>query len=146
MPDAPPQRPPALLFTAFEPSGDEHASIVIAELKRRHPDRPIYAWGGPKMAAAGAEVLERTGDDAVMGVPGLAKIREHLKINARIRRWLRKHPVAVHVPVDSPAANDPVCDIAKARGCKVVRSGGTVNARPKTDPMIHRAAGERAEP
>ena len=36
-----------LLFTAFEPSGDDHASAVIAELRRRHPTLPIYAWGGP---------------------------------------------------------------------------------------------------
>ena len=55
-----------LFFTAFEPSGDEHASKVIAEIKRRRPELKICAWGGPKMAKAGALVIERTGDDAVM--------------------------------------------------------------------------------
>ena len=34
--------------------------------------------------------------------------------------WLDANPVAVHVPVDSPAANFPSCKIAKARGAKVV--------------------------
>jgi hypothetical protein len=38
-----------LLFTAFEPRGDEHAAAVIAELRRRHPNLPMYAWGGPKI-------------------------------------------------------------------------------------------------
>ncbi len=113
-------RSPALLFTGFEPSGDEHASHVVAELRRRHPDLPMYAWGGPRMEAAGCVLVERTGDDAVMGLPGLAKIRKHMRINRRIERWLRKNPVTVHIPVDSPAANDPICDIAKAHGCKVV--------------------------
>lgn len=110
----------AILFTAFEPSGDDHASWVIAELRRRHPTLPIYAWGGPKMERAGATIIERTGDDAVMGVPGLAKIREHHRINARIATWLERNPIQVHIPVDSPAANFPICDITKSRGIKVV--------------------------
>ena len=111
---------PTILFTAFEPSGDDHASIVIAELKDRYPGLRIVAWGGRKMDAAGAEIIEHTGDDAVMGMPGLDKIREHRKINARIQEWVKTNPVAVHVPVDSPAANFPVCSIMKAQGAKVV--------------------------
>lgn len=109
-----------MLFTAFEPSGDEHAAPVIAELKRRHPELRIYAWGGPKMAAAGAEIVERTGDDAVMGMPGLQKIREHQAINKRIEKWLQSRIVAVHVPVDSPAANFPICELTKRHGARVV--------------------------
>ena len=113
-------RPRSVLFTSFEPSGDDHASTVIAELKRRHPELRIYAWGGPHMAEAGAEVVERAGQDAVMGVPGLAKIQEHRQINARIGAWLDANPVAVHVPVDSPAANFPICKMAHKRGVRVV--------------------------
>lgn len=121
----PTHRRGALLFTAFEPSGDDHASAVIAELKRRDPGLPIFAWGGPKMQRAGAEIIERTGDDAVMGVPGLAKIVEHWRINRRIDEFLADNaggdtPVVMHVPVDSPAANMPICAIAKKRGLKVV--------------------------
>jgi lipid-A-disaccharide synthase len=115
-----PESKPIILFTAFEPSGDDHASAVIAAIKRAHPDADIRAWGGPKMAAAGAEIVARTGDDAVMGMPGLAKIREHKRINAHIARWVAEHPVAVHVPVDSPAANFPVCAITRRAGAKVV--------------------------
>ncbi len=109
-----------MLFTAFEPSGDDHAAVVIAELKRRHPGLPIYAWGGPKMERAGATLIGRTGDDAVMGVPGLAKILQHRRINRAVARWLDANPVAVHVPVDSPAANFPLSRISKRRGAKVV--------------------------
>lgn len=110
----------AILFTAFEPSGDDHASAVIAELRRRHPDLPLYAWGGSKMEKAGATVVERTGEDAVMGLPGYKKIREHTRINDRIAAWLQAHPVSVHVPVDSPAANFPICVLAKKQGIRVV--------------------------
>lgn len=111
----------AVLFTAFEPSGDDHAAAVIAELRRRRPSLAIWAWGGPKMQAAGAQLVARTGGDAVMGMPGLAKIREHRQINRDIARWLGEHPeVVLHVPVDSPAANFPICAIAKQLNRQVV--------------------------
>lgn len=112
--------PPSILFTAFEPSGDDHASAVIERLRATRPDIEIHAWGGPKMAVAGAKIVESTGDDAVMGMPGIEKIREHRKINTRVAAWLDAHPVALHVPVDSPAANFPICKIAKSRGVRVV--------------------------
>lgn len=111
---------PAILFTAFEPSGDDHAAAVITRLRTLYPKLKIYAWGGRKMQAAGAEVVQFTGDDAVMGMPGLAKIREHQRINTEIERWLRDHRISVHIPVDSPAANFPVCKLTKAAGARVV--------------------------
>ena len=112
---------PAVLFTAFEPSGDDHSAVVIRELRRRHPDLPIFAWGGPKMARAGATIIAETGHDAVVGIPGWDKIRQHQKINKDIARWIAAHPeVKVHVPVDSPAANFPICKITKKAGRKVV--------------------------
>ena len=113
-------RQPIVLFTAFEPSGDDHASSVIAALRARRPDIRVFAWGGPKMQAAGAIIVERTGDDAVMGVPGLKKIHEHRLINRRVAEWISVHRPDLHVPVDSPAANFPICEAARARGVRIV--------------------------
>ncbi len=107
-------------MTGFEPSGDDHAAAVIAALRHRHPGLRISAWGGPRMAAAGADIIEQTGKDAVMGLPGPAKIAEHQRINARVRDFLDANRVDLHIPVDSPAANFPICEMAKARGVKVV--------------------------
>ncbi len=118
--DTSPTRPLAVLFTAFEPSGDAHAAPVIAELRRRRPDVEVFAWGGPKMHAAGATIVEPTGADAVMGAGSLRKVSEHWRLNRRIRRWLVSHPVRVHVPVDSPAANFPICKLTRAAGCRIV--------------------------
>jgi len=111
---------PRVLFTSFEPSGDDHASTVIAELKRRHPALPIFAWGGPKMEKAGATIIERTGESAVMGMPGIGKIIEHVRLNRRIEEWLDHNRIALHIPVDSPDANFAICGMAKRRGAKVV--------------------------
>ena len=108
-----------MLVTAFEPSGDDHASVLIAELRRRHPSLPIFAWGGPKMAAAGATLVEETTKDAVMGVPGPQKVIDHLRINRRIDDWLDRNQVAVHVPVDSPDANFSIAAMTKGRGARV---------------------------
>jgi len=111
---------PVLLFTAFEPSGDDHAAAVVRELRRRHPDLAMFAWGGPRMEAAGATIVERTGDDAVMGLPGIKKIREHGRINDRIEQWIAEHHPTIHIPVDSPGANFSICRIAKRHGVRVV--------------------------
>src|SRR5262249_160118 len=94
----------------------------------RRPGLTIYAWGGPKMEAAGATIVERTGENAVMGMPGMGKIVEHLRINSRIRKWLATHPIWVHVPVDSPGANFPVLKLTEpaswnGRGARGVHLG-----------------------
>lgn len=114
------QRGPDILFTAFEPSGDALAAPVIRAILAREPALRVVAWGGPKMRAAGAEIIEETVHDAQMGMPGVAKIVEHIRLNRRIGAWLAEHSPAVHVPVDSPAANFPICKISKAHGVRVV--------------------------
>ncbi|MEM7622214.1 MAG: hypothetical protein AAF235_03325 [Planctomycetota bacterium] len=113
---------PIILFTGFEPSGDDHAAAVARELLSRRPGLDIRAWGGPRLKEAGVQIIQETGKNAVMGVPGLSKIREHRRINADVEQWLDAHKgrVALHVPVDSPAANFPICEMAKRRGIRVL--------------------------
>ena len=109
-----------IVFTAFEPSGDALAAAVIAALRRADPSLRIAAWGGPNMRAAGADIIEETVHGAQMGLPGAGKILEHLRLNARAGRWLAAHRPSLHVPVDSPAANFPICARSKALGISVV--------------------------
>ena len=111
---------PIILFTAFEPSGDAHAAPVIRELRRLNPELRIVAWGGRRMAAAGAEMMGRTADDGTMGIPALDKILAIRKVAGEIDRWAAINQVLVHVPVDSPAANFPMCKRLKKRGARVV--------------------------
>jgi lipid-A-disaccharide synthase len=110
----------SVLFTAFEPSGDAHAAPVIAALKHESPHLRLYAWGGPRMAEAGATVIQQTCDDGAMGL-GAAKrfffVRREVK---RIKEWARQYRVVAHVPVDSPAANFPICRIMHKSGARVI--------------------------
>ncbi|MBI1371590.1 MAG: hypothetical protein GC159_02350 [Phycisphaera sp.] len=122
-------QPPCILFTAFEPSGDEHAAPIIAELRRRAPNVPIYALGGARMEAAGATLIERTTDNAVMLSGAIAKAWSHKQLLGRLKRWMADHPVRVHVPTDSPAANWAICKMVKrmwGSDCDAVPGGAKV--------------------
>jgi lipid-A-disaccharide synthase len=119
---------PCILFTAFEPSGDEHAAAVILELRRLMPAARIVALGGERMREAGAELIERTTDQAAMLGGSITKVREQLALRRRFRAWLRDNPVSVHVPTDSPAANWWFCKAVKKQ---TRRSGVDRPAGPK---------------
>ncbi|MHB1157293.1 MAG: lipid-A-disaccharide synthase [Phycisphaerales bacterium] len=106
---------PCILFTAFEPSGDEHAAPVIAELRRMVPDTPIYGFGGPRMADAGCTIIEQTSGMGLMLADSAGHVVDHLKRVGRLSKWIDEHPVAVHVPTDSPAANWSICKMIKRR-------------------------------
>ena len=107
-----------MLFTVFEPSGDVLAARLIEEVRRRQPGRAVCAFGGPKMQAAGAELIEQTTQHAKMGVGvGVAgEARELLRRKSVLAAWLKENPIAAHVPTDSPAANWSLCEaVRKAR-------------------------------
>lgn len=109
-----------VLFTAQEPSGDAHAAPVIARLREAYPDIEPVAFGGPRMEEAGARMLGRTADDGVMGLAGAKKVLEVRALHNRIVDWVRRNPTAVHVPVDSPSANFPLCARLKPMGVRIV--------------------------
>lgn len=109
-----------VLFTAFEPSGDAHAAPVIRRLLAVYPTLSVMALGGPRMEAAGATLIENTTGDAAMLTGALTKISAHWALNKRLDGWLRGHRIALHVPVDSPAANFPICAITRRHGASIV--------------------------
>jgi lipid-A-disaccharide synthase len=110
----------AILFTAFEPSGDSHAAPVIAQLRQEAPHLKVYAWGGPKMEAAGATILGRTAEDGAMGLGALKRAREVRREVKRIKQWIREYRVLAVVVVDSPAANFPIAKAVKKTGARVI--------------------------
>jgi lipid-A-disaccharide synthase len=105
--------PPAILFSTFEPSGDALAAGTIARLLGLWPGLRVYGLGGPKMAAAGAEVIEHTTHRGSMVLETLAQVRAHGARLARLRRWLAANPVGALVPVDSPAGNWSICRLVR---------------------------------
>lgn len=102
-----------ILFCAFEPSGDAVAAPVIAQLRREQPQRPIYALGGPRMAEAGAQLIEHTTENAVMLLGAASQAIAHKRRLARLKQWLSSHNIAAVAPTDSPAANWSICRLVK---------------------------------
>lgn len=109
-----------VLFTAFEPSGDAHAAVVVRALRQMEPGVRIYAFGGRHLAEAGAELLQRTADDGAMALGAWRKIPELRRAAKCMREVLTSHRIGVHVPVDSSSANFPLCRISRAAGKRVV--------------------------
>jgi lipid-A-disaccharide synthase len=56
-----------LFIVSGEASGDLHGSNLVKELLTNSPELEIFAWGGDKMAAAGAKILKHYRDLAFMG-------------------------------------------------------------------------------
>ncbi|MDA1105018.1 MAG: hypothetical protein O2855_00285 [Planctomycetota bacterium] len=109
-----------VLFTAFEPSGDAHAATVVRAIRTLAPEVPILAFGGPHLAAAGAEVILETASDGSMGLGAWRKIPELQRARKAMHEILHTRRIGLHVPVDSSSANFPLCKISRAEGKRIV--------------------------
>jgi len=104
---------PTILFSVFESSGDRLAAPLIHRLRQHVPDTKVFALGGPLMQTAGAELLEDSAEQSVIGFNVLAKFQEHRRRLAELRKWLEANRIDLFVPVDSPAANWSVCNLVR---------------------------------
>ncbi len=109
------------MFIAGEASGDAHAAELIKALRAQAPDVKVFGAGGPKMKAAGLELLLDLTEHAVVGLV------EVLKNYGEFRRifWNlvqeaeNRRPDAV-VLVDFPGFNLRFAAQMKKRGIKVI--------------------------
>ncbi len=108
-----------IYMIAGEASGDLHGANLVRALRVLQPDVQVRAWGGDRMAAAGAEVVKHYRDLAFMGfVEVLANLRtimgnmafckqdicafapdvvvfvDYPGFNLRIAKWLRQEQLA----------------------------------------------------
>ena len=92
-----------VFVSAGEPSGDAHAAGLIAALRAARPDVSIEAFGGPRMAAAGARLTARMEDYTVLGlVEVVRKVPAHLRLLKVIERRLAAGDIGLVVLVDYP--------------------------------------------
>jgi lipid-A-disaccharide synthase len=112
-----------IFFSVGEPSGDLHGANLIAELRKRATIDAV-GLGGPKMNAAGCDLLRDMSDLAVMGLfPVLAKLPEFLRLKKQVAHALdHQRPDAV-ILIDYPGFNWHVARLAKERGIPVFYYG-----------------------
>ena len=110
-----------MFVSAGEPSGDAHAAAFITALMEQLPGVKVEGVGGAKMAAAGAQLMERIENLTVIGfVEVLRKIPAHLALLRRIERRLKVGDVKLIVLVDYPGFHLRVARVARRLGVPVL--------------------------
>ncbi|MCB9193728.1 MAG: lipid-A-disaccharide synthase [Flavobacteriales bacterium] len=106
---------------AGEASGDLHGASLVRALRTAHPEVNVRAWGGDRMAAAGAEVVKHIRDLAFMG---FSEVLLNLRTILGNISWCEKDitawkPDAI-VLIDYPGFNLRIATFAKEQGIPVV--------------------------
>src|SRR5436190_10015326 len=81
--------PKRVFITVAEVSGDQHAAQFIRALKQLDPSIIIEGFGGPEMAAAGAQILYETTTKAAMTLHGVKRVFEVSRLLKQARRHYR---------------------------------------------------------
>jgi len=110
-----------IYFSAGEPSGDAHAAAVATALRRRLPGATLEAFGGPRLEAAGATVLDRMESYSVVGfVEAIEKLPQHWALLRRTRAAFDAGRYALAVFVDYPGYHLRAVVAAAAAGVPVL--------------------------
>ncbi|RJR30001.1 MAG: lipid-A-disaccharide synthase, partial [Candidatus Latescibacterota bacterium] len=110
-----------ILLTCGETSGEQHASRLVREIRRRDPGCRVLALGGAELEAAGAEILFPLETYAVMGFGEvLAKLPSFLALERSLARRLGGDGIDLFVPVDYPGLNLRLARAARRSGVPVL--------------------------
>jgi lipid-A-disaccharide synthase len=114
-------RPLRLFLSAGEPSGDLHGARVVSALAARLPGVELEAFGGPRMAAAGATVRFPMERYTVMGlVEVLGKLPAHWRLLRALEREFRAGRYDLVLLIDYPGFHLRLAEAAHRAGVKVL--------------------------
>lgn len=134
---------PDLLVIAGEHSGDEHAARMVSGLRALRPGLRIAALGGPRLAAAGAQLLY---DRTTLSVVGLGEVVRNLSffraLIAETVRWIAAYRPKAVCFVDNSGINLRLAEALRLRGISV-KGGGTVRTLYYISPQIWASRGGR---
>lgn len=112
---------PRIFISAGEPSGDLHGAAVVRALRARFPGAEIDAFGGPRMAAAGARVTFPMERFAAFGLVEIVeKIPAHLRLLRQLQRAFRARAYDLVIPIDYPGFHLRVAEAARDAGIPVL--------------------------
>lgn len=109
---------PTIFISAGEPSGDLHAANLIASMRRQSPAARFFGLGGPRMAAAGCELLR---DMTVHGshmllVEPLLEIGSYLNLIGKVDRQIQDRRPDLMAFVDYPGLNFVLASRGRVHG------------------------------
>lgn len=116
------QKVKRIVIIAGEESGDQHASVLIKQLKAAYSNIEISGIGGQHMQDAGAVLIS---DLARFGVTGITEVIRHLRVIRKafkdIKKYLREEKPDLLILVDYPGFNLRLARYAKKKlGIKIV--------------------------
>ena len=110
-----------IFFSVGEPSGDLHASKLIANLKRALPQFQLEGLGGPLMRESGCHLHYELTNLAVVGIAEvLPKLREFFRVADLAEAQFKSGDVKAVVLVDFPGFNWHIAKRAKKYGIPVI--------------------------
>ncbi|MEC9096831.1 MAG: lipid-A-disaccharide synthase [Planctomycetota bacterium] len=113
-----------IFFSVGEPSGDLHGSNLILELKRHAPDIECVGFGGPRMQAAGCELLFDLTQFAVMFfVRVLLNLHKFVALAWQAEKYFKENEVEAVVLIDYPGFNWAIAKRARRHGIPVYYYG-----------------------
>lgn len=124
-----------LLVVSAEHSGDAHAARMVRELRTKQPDVRVCALGGPRLAAAGAQLLRDLTVGSTMGFAVLTKLSHYRALIAEVVRWVGEHKPRAVCFVDSSGLNLRIARGLFERGFSA-KAGGTTKTLYYISPQI----------
>lgn len=97
-----------------------HAAGLIQAIRLRCPSVRFYGIAGPRMQAAGCEVVEDWTVRSAMLTGAIRLVGQALRLFRRVADVLAERPADLVIAVDSPTLNLPIAKRAKAVGCPVL--------------------------
>jgi lipid-A-disaccharide synthase len=135
--------PPDLLVIAGEHSGDQHAGRLVSGLLKRRPGVRVAALGGPRLAAAGAQLLyDRTASSVVGMGEVVKKIPFFRALIEETVRWIGVHRPKAVCFVDNSGVNLRIAEALRRRGLSA-KGGGSVRTLYYISPQIWASRADR---
>lgn len=127
---------PDLLIIAGEHSGDEHAAVLLADLRRMHPKLKVACLGGVELQAAGAQLLY---DLTAVSIVGFVEVVRHYRffkgIFERTLDWIERYQPRHICFVDYPGFNLRLAEQLAARGLSK-KGGGAIGLSYYVSPQV----------
>jgi lipid-A-disaccharide synthase len=109
-----------IMIVTGETSGDMHGASLAGTLKKLRPDVDLIGVGGTRMQAAGVRLVEGIRKLDIVGIPGLAEIRQAALTFRALRRFFQETRLDAVVFIDNPGLNLRLARVAKRCGHRVV--------------------------
>jgi lipid-A-disaccharide synthase len=127
---------PDLLIIAGEHSGDEHAALIVKDLKAKYPDLKVACLGGEELKAAGAQLLY---DMTAVSVVGFVEVLRHYSFFKSLfdqtLDWIEQYGPKHICFVDYPGFNLRLAAALKERGLSL-KGGGAIGLSYYIGPQV----------